>query len=123
MAKKAVSKPAAAAKAEPQEIQVQVAFNYVEDLSSYYVNHAEVANTQHEFVILCGRLPAKLSPSQTQVAKEKGKILIDPLVQLTVPPTLIDGLITALKTQKERYEKRHGKIGDQQKGSGDKNVH
>lgn len=123
MAKKAVSKSAAAEKVEPKEIQVQIAFNHVDDISSYYVNHAEVANTQHEFVILCGRLPAKLSPSQAQVAKEKGKIMIDPLLQLTVPPTLIDGLINALKTQKERYEKRHGKIGGESKAAGDQNVH
>jgi hypothetical protein len=119
--------PAAAdTKEVPVKVQVKVEIDFSAELGSHYVNHAEVGNTRHEFFILCGRLPAKLSPEQKRLAKEKGSFSIDPVVQLTVPPTLIPGLIQARMEQKIKYEKAFGKIETREKTvtqSGETKVH
>jgi hypothetical protein len=89
-------------------ISTQVA----DDTFTYYANHAEISCTAHEFAILFARIPAKLPPDKLEEARA-GALSIDCDVQILISPTLISGLIRALITQKETYEKRFGIITQQ----------
>lgn len=80
------------------------------DTPSYYINYAAVAHSQYEFLLSVLRIPDKLSPEQTQLAKKGGAVPIEPILQLIIPPRLIDGLIKALNIQKEKYEQENGPI-------------
>lgn len=75
-----------------------------DDVSSYYVNHAEVGHSMHEFSIAFGRLPVKLSPAQRQAVTQTAELHIDAIVQVIIPLTLMDPLIEALTTQRKKYE-------------------
>ncbi len=55
-------------------------------------------------------MPAKLSPDAIKEAQETGTVHFSPLLYLTVPPTLVPGIIEALTLQKEAYEKIFGTI-------------
>ena len=35
---------------------------------TYYVNSVEVSNTQHDFSLICTKIPAKLTPAEWQRA-------------------------------------------------------
>jgi hypothetical protein len=95
-----------------QEVSGRIVIDVPEDLGAYYVSHAEISHNKHDFTILCGKLPAKLSPEQLAIAKSSGEVHIETLVQLIVPPTMIAGLIYALTEQKRKYEKETGKSLD-----------
>jgi hypothetical protein len=79
-----------------------------EDVGTYYINFVEIARSKHEFMMLCTRLPTKLTPTQSQTARDTGALQVDPVVQIVFPPTLINGLIGALSAQRDKYEKDHG---------------
>lgn len=83
-----------------------------DELGYHYVNHAEVGHSQHEFYILWGRLPTKLSALSLEEATRTGSLPIAPLVQLQFPASMIGGVITALTEQRAKYEKRFGPIKD-----------
>jgi hypothetical protein len=95
-----------------EQVTARVIFDVSEDIATYYVNHAEVAQSKHEFAIFWGRAPTKVSTQQLTLVKQTGEIHIEPLVQIIVPPTLVQGLIDALGKQKQRYEQAHGKVHD-----------
>ena len=82
------------------------------DTPTYYVNHAEVTNSPHDFAITFAQLPIKLTPEAVNIAKETHKISLEPVVTTVVPATLVPGLIKALMTRRELYEKTFGPIRD-----------
>src|SRR5260370_40975477 len=102
------------AEASPSEeildvVRAPVSTQVGDDAFTYYANHAEISCTAHEFAILFARFPAKLPPDKLEEARG-GALSIDCDVQILISPTLISGLIRALITQKETYEKRFGVI-------------
>jgi len=96
---------------------VKISLEASDSTATFYVNNAEVGHTPHDFTLACGKLRAKLSPSEYTAAKESGRLTVEATVQITFPPTLLPGLIRALTTQRELYEKRFGAIKDDDSGA------
>jgi hypothetical protein len=72
------------------------------------MNYMEAANTANDFSLLCVRMPAKLSTERKSHALATKELHIEPDVVITFPTSLVPGLIRALTTQKENYEKAIG---------------
>jgi hypothetical protein len=89
-------------------VTVKLSVQPGEGTETYYVNHAEVGGTQHDFTIMFAQIPAKPSRTVLADASKSGELRIDASVQVTFPTSLISGLIRALTTQKEMYNKRFG---------------
>ena len=110
--KKAESEPL------PNRLSVKIQPDPKPDTPSYYVNYAAVAHTEYDFLVSVLRIPVQLTPEQTELAKKGNPVPIEPILQLIVPPRLVDGLITALSIQKEKYEQEHGPIRHEKKAAG-----
>lgn len=108
--KKAMSTPGAAPK--PAVAQVKIVVDMPEGSEPYYANHVEVGHTKFDFFLLCSRLPTKPSSAVIQSAVASGELHIPATVQVTFPASLIAGLIRALETQKQAFEKDAGPIPD-----------
>jgi hypothetical protein len=78
------------------------------DTPTYYVNHAEIAVSQHEFAILFARLPTKPSRAEIVEATSSGELVVDPEFQILIPPTLLQGLIDALEKSRDQYDTLFG---------------
>lgn len=74
----------------------------------HYVDYLEVANTVHDFSLLCVRLPPKISDEKRKTAAATKELRVEPEVVITFPTPLVVGLIRALTIQKEAYEKMFG---------------
>jgi hypothetical protein len=88
-----------------QELTAHVRLDVKPDTPSYYVNYMGVSHTAYDFTLSATKIPSPLTPEQTELAKSGKQIPLEPVVQLIVPPLLVDGLIKALTDQKEKYEK------------------
>ncbi len=100
------AKKASPAKAvgNPGEVAaVQVHVTSSDDIPQYYVNHAEVGVTQHEYVIHFAQIPAKLSPSAMESLTKDKALNVEPLLRIVLPPTMIQGLIDALTRQQDVF--------------------
>jgi hypothetical protein len=64
-----------------------------------------VSHSPYDFTLSAARIPSPLTREQTALAKSGQKIPVEPIIQLVMPPLLIDGLIHALTDQKAKYEK------------------
>lgn len=103
MAKKAAS--AATAAATPESVALRIVVEASQDTPTYYVNHIELSMGQHECAMWFARLPTKPSRAELAEATAAGEIVVDPEFQVIIPPTLIEGLISALQTvQAQRAE-------------------
>jgi hypothetical protein len=80
------------------------------DTPSYYINYASVAHSDYEFSLAVLRVPTPLTAEQTESARKGEPVLIEPILQLVIPPKLVDGLINALSIQKDIYESENGPI-------------
>jgi len=93
----------------PPQINVTaIRMEPLESASTYYVNHIEIGSSAHDFSLICGRLPGKLSAEQFEDIREGGALVVEPEVQIIIPATLVLGLIKALTIQKDTYEKTYG---------------
>jgi hypothetical protein len=99
-------------KTGPQTATVKISLQASDATANFYVNNAEVGHTPHDFTLACAKLRSKLSPSEFAAATESGQLTVEALVQITFPPTLMPGLLKALTTQRDLYEKRFGPIKD-----------
>jgi hypothetical protein len=97
MAKRTTQKPQA-----QQQAQIQV--DVRADTPSYYVNFIAVSHTAYDFTLSATRIPSPLTAEQVELAKNGEPIPLEPILQLVVPPLLVDGLIKALIDQKTRHE-------------------
>jgi hypothetical protein len=77
---------------------------------TYYVNYMEVANSVHDFTLFGVKMPPKLSADKLAAAQQTKELHVEPEVLITIPATMVLGLIRALTTQKDTYEKLIGKI-------------
>ncbi len=101
---------AAASQKKPSPGQARLSVEITDSTSSSYVNHIEVGHSDHEFFLMCARLPTKLSKTDIELAKASGELRLEAMVQVLIPPTLVSGLIAALQMQKEQFEKKHGAL-------------
>ena len=88
-----------------QELSAQVRLDVKSDTPSYYVNFIGVSHTAYDFTLSAIRVPSPFSQEQIDLAKSGQQIPIEPIVQLVMPPLLVDGLIKALTDQKAKHEK------------------
>jgi len=80
------------------------------DTPSYYVNYMGIAHTVFDFTLSAARIPSQLTEEQVAIVKKGEPLTLEPILQLIVPPILIDGLINALTDQKKRYEETIAKV-------------
>jgi hypothetical protein len=95
------------AKASPQVI-TRIVVEPSEGMATYYVNFVEVACTLSDFALICTQVPPKLNSMRLKEVQASGIMTVDAVVQLAIPATLVPGLIRALTTQKELFEKLTG---------------
>ena len=91
--------------AQDQELTAQIRLEIRPDTPSYYVNYIGVSHTAYDFTLSALKLPSPFTPEQAELAKRGEQIPIEPIVQLVIPPLLIEGLIKALIDQKAKHEK------------------
>lgn len=109
--KAAKSKGRANGAARP-ELAVKMAMDLPDDASTYYINHAELGHTKHEFSLTVGRFPPKVTPMVAQIARETGEFKVTPALQVLFPPTLLPDLMRIFADQREKYEAKFGPIID-----------
>ena len=108
-----------AAKATPpkatkeEKLSIRFVVDDDDEVASIYVNFAEIAHSRHELTAFFAQLPGKLGPDTIATARETGELHVKPTVKLTLPPTLARGLIRALSSQIDAYEKQYGAIQGQ----------
>ena len=78
------------------------------DTPQYYVYHAEVNFTVHEFTLSLGRMAARIRPEQAATFRESGVMPIPADLQILIPPSLVPGLMRALSSSRDQYEKQFG---------------
>ena len=71
----------------------------------FYANYAEIAHSQHDFVLSAVRVPAKLGAARHADMVKTGVLTVEPEVQLTFPPTLVRPLIDALEKQLASFDR------------------
>jgi hypothetical protein len=99
--------------AAPQkDVAFKITFAISNETPVYYINHAEISHTPHEFGILVGRIPTRLPAAQLEEVKQSGTLSIEPELQLLFPTKMIIGLAKALQIQQEKYEQKFGKIAE-----------
>jgi hypothetical protein len=90
---------------QPKEMTAHVQLDVKSDTPSYYVNYVAVSHTAYDLTLSVIKIPSPLSQELTEVTKSGKPMLLEPILQLILPPLLVDGLIKALVDQKEKHEK------------------
>jgi hypothetical protein len=109
--KRPAAKISKAAASEPDRLPIRVVVDATDESGVYYANYVEASFAQHEILISFARVPTKMSIARTEEAKS-GILKLEPLVQVAIPPTLLPGLIRALSTTKDGFEKMVSQIYD-----------
>ena len=110
------AKKAATPKAAAKPTAVSVSVEASPDVPVYYINYAEISHGAHDFGMAVARVATKLPARVQEEALKSGRVVIEPILQLVMPPTIIPGLISALQRQREAYEKNFVPIQDVEKG-------
>jgi hypothetical protein len=92
-------------KNETKEMTAQVKLIVKLDTPSYYVNYVAVSHTAYDFTLSVAKIPSPLPEELTALIKNGKPMPLEPILQLIVPPLLVDGLIRAFLDQKQKYEK------------------
>jgi hypothetical protein len=79
-----------------------------EGTPQFYANVIEISNTPWDFSMIFATMPAKLNPFKMEEIQATGTIRLQAQLTVNFPPTILAGLIRALTTQKELYEKSMG---------------
>jgi len=103
---------------KPEQVNVKIEAEIKPDTPFYYVNFISVNHSPYDFSISAVKLPSKLTADQIALAKAGKPVLVEPILQLVVPPAVTKALIQALSEQCRKYEDRYGKIslGDNKNG-------
>ena len=88
----------------------QFAFEVTDSTPQYYANFVAVAHTSYDFSLIFAKVPAPPTAEQLAIAQSGKPVRLEPLMQIVIPAKLIQGVIDALKTQKEKYETNFGVI-------------
>jgi hypothetical protein len=87
------------------ELTGQVRLDAKSDTPSYYVNYIGVSHTPYDFTLSVTKIPSPLPQELIDLAKSGKPMSLEPILQLVIPPLLVDGLIKALNDQKEKFAK------------------
>jgi len=101
--KKGTATKGGKASTEPP-LLVSIAMGAGDDIPSQYVNHIEIAHTIHDITLTAGVIPPKHSPEKLENIKASGLLLVEPVIKMTFPPTILDGLIDALQKQRDKQK-------------------
>lgn len=85
-----------------------IAIEVSEGTPAYYANHIEIGQTKWDFMLISSRLPAKPSSARVVEMQNTGVLTIPADVTINFPAHLMPGLIRALTSQKETFEKQTG---------------
>lgn len=102
-------------------VNVKIQVVHSETVSSIYANYVEVAHSEYEFSLSMCKLPTKLRPQQLLDVQAGQPLIIEPTVVVEIPTGLVKGLIQALETQVDHYEKKYGQLPDSEKKKGGQN--
>jgi hypothetical protein len=69
------------------------------------VNFIAVSHTAYDFTLTVAKIPSPFTQEQAEFAKSGKQIPVEPILQLVMPPLLIDGIIKALADQQEKHAK------------------
>jgi hypothetical protein len=95
---------------ERDAVNIRVVPDISSDPPTYYINYADINHSANEFSLIAIRVPSRFTKEkQAEIIKTK-EILIEPVVQLLLPPAVMAGLGEAIATQLKKYEERFGKI-------------
>lgn len=93
---------------KPKEVALTISLEAKPDTPSYYANYMAVSHTPYDFTIGATRIApgllANLSPDERVQAKKSGKVSLEPILQVIIPPEVAEGLITALTVQVKEFE-------------------
>ncbi len=92
-------------KEKPEQKTAQVRWDVKPDTPSYYVNFVGVSHTPYDFTLSVAKIPSPLTEEQAALVNSGNRIPLEPLLQLVIPPLLVDGIIYALTDQKAKYAK------------------
>jgi len=91
------------------QLDAQILLDVKLDTPSYYVNYIGVSHTAYDITLSAVKIPSPLPLDQFELVKSGQQISMEPLVQIVIPPLLLDGLIKALIAQKEQHQKTQAK--------------
>lgn len=101
---KRTNKPKADGQTKPK-MTGQIRIENRADTPSYYANYVAVSHTPYDFTLSVAKVPSPLPPELLELAQQGKPMPMEALVQIVLPPLLIDGLIKALIEQKEKHAK------------------
>jgi hypothetical protein len=93
-----------AKRAVKNQKNAQVQLDVNPDTPSYYVNYVAISHTAYDFTLSAIKIPSPLTQELVEATKSGKPMCLEPVLQLVLPPLLVDGLIKALLDQKEKYE-------------------
>jgi hypothetical protein len=90
-------------KQQQQVTTAQVRLDVRPDTPTYYVNYIAVSHTPYDFTLTVTKIPSPPTPEQVELVKSGKPMPVEAILQIVIPPLLVDGLIKALADQKVRY--------------------
>jgi hypothetical protein len=90
------------------EVGVKIALQPSQDAAVFYANFFEVAHGPHDVTLYGVRVPAKLGRAEVEAARASGELQLQPDFQIVIAPSLVPGLVKALQSQLEKWQKRFG---------------
>jgi hypothetical protein len=88
-----------------QTVTITFVITPAKGIKPTYANFIEVVQTAHDLTLVGAQLPVKLSQEQIGAASAGQAVPIEADFQITFPLSVLSGLIGALTSQKETYEK------------------
>ena len=98
-----------AAKSQPEDT-ARLNFVEVDEAPQFYTNHVEVSHNMHEFEMIFGRAPSRITPEEREAVRATGRINVEALVRIIIPPSLLQDFINVLGTQKDKYQENVGPL-------------
>ena len=84
------------------------------DTPFYYVNYMAVSHGQFDFTIGAVRIPPTFTQEQLGSIQKGQPVLIEPTLQLVIPPAVARGLVHALEDQIQKYDNLQKVINEKQ---------
>jgi hypothetical protein len=91
------------------QLDAQILLDVKPDTPSYYVNYIGISHTAYDITLSAVKIPSPLRQDQFELVKSGQQIPMEPLLQIVIPPLLLDGLIQALIAQKEQHQQTQEK--------------
>ena len=100
----------AAKEAVEQKVPIKLVLDPTEETPTYHFNFAELVHGRGEIALLWTWIPPKASALTIEKAKETGKVVISPALQIVMAPHVAIGLRDSLTKRIELYEKEFGPV-------------